>query len=60
MPITYKEVTDELGWQFIERTNENGTTSVIPKDKGNADYQAYLNPDAEHFTPSVIDEAEAK
>ena len=53
MAITYKEVTDELGWQFIERTNENGTTSVIPKDKGNADYQAYLNPEAEHFTPNL-------
>ena len=27
---------------FIERTNENGTVSFIPKDPANSDYQAYL------------------
>ena len=49
MTITYKEVTSELGWEYIERTNENGSISVIPKDEANADYQAYLNP-VEHLT----------
>ena len=60
MTITYKEVTGEFGWKYIERTNEDGSISVIPKDLGNADYEAYLNPEAEHFTPIVIDEPAAK
>jgi hypothetical protein len=53
MAITYKEMADELGWAYIERTNEDGSISVIPKDLGNADYETYLNPEAEHFTPNV-------
>jgi hypothetical protein len=48
--------TDEA----IIRENENGTTSFIPKDPANSDYQRYLNPEAEQSTPSVTDEAEAK
>jgi hypothetical protein len=42
MTITYKEMTNYLGWEYIERTNEDGSISVIPKDEGNADYQVYL------------------
>jgi hypothetical protein len=56
MAITYKEVTGEFNWQYIERTNEDGSISVIPKDEGNADYQAYLdrdNPKAALSTPIV-------
>jgi hypothetical protein len=35
----------------IERENEDGSVSFIPKDETNADYQAYLNPDkVEHLT----------
>ena len=37
----YKE--NEYG--MIERTNEDGTVSFIPKDETNPDYQAYLNKD---------------
>ena len=29
----------------IERQNEDGSISFIPKDEINADYQAYLNKD---------------
>ena len=53
MTITYKEVTGEFGWEYIERTNEDGSISVIPKDLGNSDYQRYLNPEAEQSTPNV-------
>jgi len=45
MAITYTEKLNELGWQYIERTNEDGSISVIPKDEGNSDYQAYLTKD---------------
>ena len=33
----------------IERQNEDGSISFIPKDEANSDYQAYLNP-VEHLT----------
>ena len=42
----YKE--NEYG--MIERTNEDGTVSFIPKDETNPDYQAYL---ASLETPTV-------
>ncbi len=45
---TYKE--NENG--FIERTNEDGTISFIPKDEANPDYRRYLNPEAEQSTPN--------
>jgi hypothetical protein len=38
---------------FIERTNEDGTISFIPKNLANSDYQRYLNPEAEQSTPIV-------
>jgi hypothetical protein len=55
MAITYTEKSNELGWEYIERTNEDGSISVIPKDEGNSDYQRYLNPEAEQSTPKVAD-----
>lgn len=43
--ITYKEVEiTELGVKYIERTNGDGTISIIPIDVANSDYQTYLNP----------------
>ena len=50
----YKKVTTEK--DFIVRTNEDGSESWIPVDPANADYQRYLNPEAEQFTPMVDDE----
>ena len=35
----------------IERKNEDGSVSFIPKDEANSDYQRYLNPEAEQSTP---------
>jgi hypothetical protein len=37
----------------IERLNADGSKSFIPADPANSDYQRYLNPEAEHFTPIV-------
>ena len=51
MKLTYKE--EEF---VIVATDENGKQWFIPKDEANSDYQRYLNPEAEHFTPMVTDE----
>ncbi len=55
----YEEIKTEMG-SVIKRTDANGTELWIPTDPANSDYQRYLNPEAEHFTPIVIDEAETK
>ena len=48
MKYTYEELEN-----VIVRTDENGNVSNIPKDPANSDYQRYLNPEAEDFTPIV-------
>jgi hypothetical protein len=48
----YRTETNDLGIEYIVRTNDDGSESWIPKDEANADYQAYLNP-GEQSTPSV-------
>jgi hypothetical protein len=40
--------------------DNNGIISTIPNDPTNADYQRYLNPEAEQSTPIVTDEAKTK
>lgn len=50
MKYTY-EVKAELN--VVVRTDENGEVASIPTDPANSDYQRYLNPEAEHFTPIV-------
>ena len=37
-----KEVTTDLGTEFIVIEKEDGSTTWIPKIEENADYQAYL------------------
>ena len=54
MEYTY-EVKTELN--IIVRTDENSEVVSIPINEGNADYQRYLNPQAEQSTPIVTDEA---
>jgi hypothetical protein len=54
------ENTDHKGAteKLLKKENEDGSVSFIPMDEANSDYQRYLNPEAEHFTPIVINEAE--
>jgi hypothetical protein len=52
--ITNEEYTAEIsGNKFIKRVNEDGSISFIPMDESNADYQRYLNPEAEQSTPNL-------
>ena len=53
--MTYEEITDEIGNEVIKRTDKNGVVTWIPKDPANSDYQRYLNPEAEDFTPISSD-----
>jgi len=43
----------------IKRDNADGTTTIIPFDLTNSDYQRYLawleNPEAEQSTPNLAD-----
>jgi hypothetical protein len=53
MMTTYKEVTNEMGLTYIEKTEDDGKIWVVPIDESNSDYQAYLNkdkPKVEHLT----------
>jgi hypothetical protein len=49
---TYK-VIEEENYSYLERTDPDGKVWSIPMDEGNSDYQRYLNPEAEDFTPSL-------
>jgi hypothetical protein len=58
MTKTYELKTFEDGSKYLEMTDENGQIWGVPMVEGNADYERYLNPEAEHFTPilpNVID-----
>ena len=62
MAIQYKEIeaTEPIPFSYIEATYEDGSIVFIPKDPSNADYQRYLNPEAEQSTPILSDEAKTK
>ena len=49
MKYTYQETE----FNTIIRTNENGEIVFIPMVAGNADYERYLNPEAEQSTPNL-------
>jgi hypothetical protein len=54
MAKTYKKDTNEMGYEFIVASNDDGSISIIPIDEANSDYQAYLNKDkAEQSTPNL-------
>ena len=42
MATTYKLIENEFGNSYIERTDDAGVISFIPRDEANSDYQAYL------------------
>ena len=60
MTKTYELKTFGDGTKYLEMTDENGQIWGVPMVAGNADYERYLNPEAEQSTPSVINEAKAK
>jgi len=41
-----EEITNELGSTFIVISKEDGSTTWIPKDPSNSDYQRYLEEQA--------------
>jgi hypothetical protein len=51
MEYTYKVIEGTLGSSMILRSDG----AYIPMDEANSDYQRYLNPEAEHFTPNLAD-----
>lgn len=53
MQPIYEEVTDDLGQVTVKRIDADGKVWWIPADPANSDYQRYLNPEAEQFTPIV-------
>jgi hypothetical protein len=52
MEYTYEIITAKNA-STLKRTDTNGEVVWIPMNPANSDYQRYLNPEAEHFTPSV-------
>jgi hypothetical protein len=59
--MNYKEIEVEAlnggKEKHIIIENEDGSFKSFPVDLNNPEYQAWLNPEAEQSTPSVIDEA---
>jgi hypothetical protein len=54
--MTYSIYVSPLdGDETIQKINEDGSISFIPKDPANSDYQRYLNPEAEQSTPNLAD-----
>jgi hypothetical protein len=45
-----KYTDTETGNIIMEK---DGVISTVPKDPANSDYQRYLNPEAEDFTPNL-------
>ena len=53
---TYREVTNEMGLTYIEKTEDDGKIWMVPIDEANSDYQSYLDrdkPKAALSTPNV-------
>lgn len=53
MKNTYEIKTDTFGLNYLEMTTPDGVVSFVPMAVGNADYEAYLNPQAEQSTPNL-------
>ena len=60
MKNTYEIKTNVFGQNYLEMTTPDGVVSFVPMVAGNADYEAYLNPEAEQSTPIVKDEPAVK
>lgn len=55
MEYTYEIITAKNA-SALKRTDTNGEVVWIPMNEANADYQAYLNPEAALSTPIVAEE----
>ena len=54
--MTYEKIiSDVSGLEVIVKTNDDGSKTYIPADPTNADYQRYLNPEAEQSTPNLAE-----
>jgi hypothetical protein len=53
---TYEIKQDISDNDYLEMTTPDGVVSFVPMVAGNADYENYLNPQAEQSTPMVADE----
>jgi hypothetical protein len=51
MKPRYEVIETPTGNTVINAYYDNGVMISIPMDEGNADYQRYLNPEAEQSTP---------
>jgi len=56
MTITYTVIKTEGKPDSIWAELGNGRVLSIPMDETNSDYQRYLNPESEQFTPIVASE----
>jgi hypothetical protein len=56
MTITYTVIKTEGKPDSIWAELGNGRVLSIPMDETNSDYQRYLNPELEQFTPIVASE----
>ena len=55
MKNTYEKKTNDFGIDYLEMTSPEGVVSFVPMVAGNADYEAYLNPQAEQSTPNLAE-----
>ena len=55
---TYEIKQDISGNDYLEMTTSDGVVSFVPMVAGNADYEAYLNPEAALSTPIVSGDAD--
>ena len=53
MTLKYEIIELENFKPILQRTDEDGKVWTIPMDEANSDYQRYLNPEAEQFTPNL-------
>jgi hypothetical protein len=51
--MKYTIIENEFHLPVIKAEDENGNVIFIPMEEANSDYQRYLNPEAEQFTPNL-------